>query len=159
MTDAAIYFVTGSSGSGKTTLLKRIAEQLPNNIVVHHFDEEGVHDLDFWFDRVNSQKNKLHVLDGSIRPSDILDKSQKYTFSSVKIVLIDCGHDERKHRLVNLRKQPELDTLDMYAWAAYLRGQADILKLDIIDTADVSVEDSALELKNNIESYFKLFVT
>jgi len=58
--------------------------------------------------------------------------------------------------VVNLRKQPELDTLDMYAWAAYLKGQADILKLEIIDTTDVSIEDASLNLQKSIQKYFDL---
>jgi len=49
MTNSAIYFVTGSSGSGKTTLLKQIAEQLSDDIMIHHFDDKGIYDLEYWF--------------------------------------------------------------------------------------------------------------
>lgn len=159
MDNTAIYFVTGSSGSEKTTLLKEIEGQLPNDIVLHHFDDEGIYDLEYWFSKVSDETAKLHIFDGSIRPSDILSEAQKYSFDSVKIVLVDCGHAEREHRLVNLRKQPELDTLDMYAWAAYLRGQADVLKLELIDTTSVSIEESSSVLQKSIEDYYKLLST
>lgn len=43
----------------------------------------------------------------------------------------------------------------MYAWAAYLRGQADALKLEIIDTTGVHLEDSIRALANSIERFAK----
>ena len=73
--------------------------------------------------------------------------------SRLKVVLIDCGHAERRRRLVEERRQPELDKLDMYAWAAYLRGQADALQLDIIDTTAASLAESSSELLKSIQNF------
>jgi HAMP domain-containing protein len=38
----------------------------------------------------------------------------------------------------------------MYAWAAYLRGQADALKLEVIDTTNQGVTESIQELAASI---------
>jgi len=65
---------------------------------------------------------------------------------SWRVVLADCGHDERNARLHGPRAQPELATRDMDCWAAYLRGQADALGLHVLDTSrpiDVTVAELA----------------
>jgi hypothetical protein len=69
------------------------------------------------------------------------------------IVLVDCGHDERRRRLLEERRQPEWDQLDTYAWAAYLRGQADALGLEIIDTTGKPVSESVAMLAASIERF------
>jgi len=56
------------------------------------------------------------------------------------VVLLDCSPEVRAARLRGPRQQPELATDRMDAWAAYLRGQADALGLDVIDTSELSVE-------------------
>jgi hypothetical protein len=59
------------------------------------------------------------------------------------IILLDCNPSVRRHRLVELRKQGELDNSTMENWAAYLRGQADALGLPVIDTSDLTLEGVA----------------
>jgi hypothetical protein len=48
---------------------------------------------------------------------------------------VECEQDEREARLRGPRAQPELVYPQMENWAAYLRGQADALGLDRIDTS------------------------
>jgi len=55
------------------------------------------------------------------------------------IILVDCSHAVREARLRTERRQPELASRDMAAWAAYLRGQADVLNLPVLDTSTQSV--------------------
>ena len=149
----AIFFITGSSGAGKTTLLRRIYKQLAPVAAYHHFDEAETKDFKTWLEHVVAGGAALNVLDASKSPTDLQAAVQALGIDKLNIVLIDCGHRERKRRLVKERNQPELDTLDIYAWAAYLRGQADALGLEVIDTTSASLEQSSRELLASIERF------
>jgi hypothetical protein len=46
-----------------------------------------------------------------------------------------------------------LDQLDIYAWAAYLRGQADALGLEVLDTTNQSVATSVQALAESIARF------
>jgi hypothetical protein len=69
----------------------------------------------------------------------------------VRIVLLDCEAPVRHRRLVELRGQPELSNAKMDHWSAYLRGQADGLKLPVIDTTQLDIDVAA----DALESYVK----
>jgi energy-coupling factor transporter ATP-binding protein EcfA2 len=169
MSKNALYFITGSSGSGKTTLLKGVVESTYPNLMAYHFDDLGVPSLEEmntkygdpsqwqaynahqWIEKVAHLEDvSLVVLDGQVRPTVILDAANAAAFSALHITLIDCSHEERQRRLVEDRTQPELDKLDMYAWAAYLHGQADALKLEIIDTTTLSLREGIQKLATSI---------
>lgn len=62
------------------------------------------------------------------------------------VILVDCNYPERNARLRNERGQPELATAGMDTWAAYLRGQADALGLEIIDTTRIGIEEGTNRL-------------
>jgi dephospho-CoA kinase len=167
----AIYFLTGSSASGKTTLLKSVVKNVYPGLNAHHMDELGlptpVEILKFggpsqwqtyavrrWIENVSrSEATQLVVLEGQARPTIVLEAAEEARFSAIHVVLIDCSHAERRRRLLGERANPELDKLDMYAWAAYLRGQADALKMEIIDTTGRRVEDCLRELAASIERF------
>jgi len=169
MTQKAIYFITGSSGSGKTSLLKGVVETIYPKLAAHHFDDLGVPSLEEmnrmpggaaawqayntgqWIKKVAQLEGPgLVVLDGQVRPTVLLQAADQAGFSALHITLIDCSHEERRRRLIEQRGQPELDKLDMYAWAAYLRGQADALKLEIIDTTALGLGEAIEQLANSI---------
>ena len=169
MTKKALYFITGSSGAGKTTLLKGVIESAYPNLAAYHFDDLGLPSLEEmnaqfggpaewqayttrqWIAKVAQQDDLgLVVIDSQARPSVIIDAAKEAGFSALHITLIDCSHAERRRRLIEDRAQPELDNLDMYAWAAYLRGQADALKLEVIDTASRSIGETVKELAHSI---------
>lgn len=149
----AFHFVTGSSASGKTTLLKCIGSQLADEIACFYFDEVDTSDLTQWMQSVLAAGKRLSVLDGSMRPTEIKRTAGTLGVDNLKITLIDCNHHERRRRLLDNRKQPELDTLDIYAWAAYLRGQADALGLEVIDTSTSRIEESSSELLASIQQF------
>lgn len=172
MATKAIYFLTGSSGSGKTTLLKGVVKSIYPYLNAHHFDDLGVptieemnakfggpaqwqaYNIRQWIKNViQIDSPSLVILDGQARPSVILDAACEIGFSAMHITLIDCSHAERRRRLLEDRKQPELDILDTYAWAAYLHGQADALKLETIDTTETRLERSIQNLANSIERF------
>jgi energy-coupling factor transporter ATP-binding protein EcfA2 len=172
MKKSALYFITGSSGSGKTTLLKGINKTIYQNLKTYYSDEFSVPSIEEmtlkyggpekWqannihqlIDKANHlSEDNLVVIDSQARPTVIIDEANRAGVYAVHITLIECSHDERRKRLLENRTQPELDKLDMYAWASYLRGQADALKLEIIDTTNQSVDESMKELGNSIKSF------
>ncbi|MDJ0755278.1 MAG: hypothetical protein QNJ45_17270 [Ardenticatenaceae bacterium] len=171
MSKNALYFLTGSCGSGKTTLLKGVVASYFPHLTHYHFDDLGVpslqemnerfggpeawqaHNAQQWMRRVATSEAKLTVLDGQIRPTVLRQAAAEVDVAAVHITLIDCNHDERRRRLLEDRSQPELDQLDTYAWAAYLKGQADALNLEVIDTTNVPLEKSIRELAASIELF------
>jgi len=165
----ALYFITGSSGSGKTTLLKGVVNSIYPDLKAHHFDDIGVpsieemneryggpaqwqvHATRQWFKKLASDRwPGLVVLEGQTRPSVIFETAAEMDISPVHVTLIDCSHAERQRRLIDYRVQPELDHPDMYMWAAYLRGQADALKLEVIDTTTSTKTEATHELAKSI---------
>lgn len=151
-----LYAMIGSSGSGKTTLLRRVvAERLPRLNVIHVDDPGAAKTAASWVERAvkATPTVRLLVAEGQERPHVILDAAKR-SMIPARVVLIDCDHTERRRRLVEIRKQPELDHLDMYAWAAYLRGEADALGLEIIDTTNKSIEVCTELLADSIERYW-----
>ena len=93
----------------------------------------------------------IALLEGQTRPSFIQMALAQSTIQHSRIVLLDCSSDVRAARLRGPRMQPELATPQMDAWAVYLRGQADALRLPVMDTSQRSVEEVADELVNHID--------
>ena len=169
--DTALCILTGASGSGKTTLLKRVVKTYFPDLSYYHFDDIGVPTLEemqddfggpdnwqahatrLWLKKIALSNAPLTVLDAQVKPSLLKGAADRYGLFKLNTVLIDCGHEERRNRLIHNRSQLDLDTLDMYAWAAYLRGQADALELEIIDTTLATTEESAKELAQSIEGF------
>jgi dephospho-CoA kinase len=149
----AVYVLTGSSAAGKTTLLKHIRARLPSDIALIHVDDEAIYEANYWFKAIAQRETALTILDLSLRPTEIIAAAKRYGIALLSIVLIDCDHAERRRRLLEERKQAELDTLDIYAWAAYLRGQADALALEIIDTSTATLGESASILYDSIQRF------
>jgi hypothetical protein len=107
-----------------------------------------------WIERLvaNQDGAELAVLDGQTRPSFIQPWIARTDVHHARIVLLDCAPAVRVARLIGPRGQPELATLQMDAWAAYLRGQADTLRLPVLDTSDMSVEAVADALARELET-------
>ena len=72
------------------------------------------------------------------------------------VLLLDCGTEERRRRLQIDRAQPELANFQMFAWAAYLRGQADALEIPVLDTTTLSPIDAGRALAKSIEQFAHL---
>ena len=165
----ALYFITGSSGSGKTTLLRAVARIVHPTITARHIDDFGVPSqaelqragggwawqagaVRAWAVRARRER-AFFVVEGQARPSDVLDAAKAAGLASVHVTLVDCEESERRRRLLTLRDQADLDTLDTYAWAAYLRGQADALSLEVIDTTSADPATSARALAASITRF------
>ena len=85
--------------------------------------------------------------DGQTRPSFVFGAAGRAPSRQVHVVLLDCSPELRATRLTDGRQQPELASERMDNWAAYLRGQADALHLDVIDTTTLTVAEVANRLE------------
>lgn len=167
----ALLVVTGASGAGKTTLVRALRARRIPGVGCYHFDEIGVpspeemvrlhgggpqwqaHATEEWIRRLarNEEGVAVAVLDAQVAPTLVHAALERHPVARVRIVLVDCGYEERSARLRGPRGKPELDTPDMDRWAAYLRGQADALALPVIDTTGVAIDDAVASLTAHVE--------
>jgi hypothetical protein len=105
--------------------------------------------LCYWISHLSQAETgiELAVLDTQIRPHRALEVLSQATIEYAQVVLVDCDPVKRNERLHMDRSQPELANSRMDCWAAYLRGQADALKLSIIDTSSDQIDKSLAELE------------
>ncbi len=168
-----IVVVTGASGAGKTTLVRALEDRNLPGIRCHYFDSVGVPTPEAmiaefgspeewqaetthrWIAKLakNGDPHQVGVLDGQVRPSVALAAFARCGVSRGEILLIDCSQRVREARLRDERRQPELASPQMAAWAAYLRGQADALGLPILDTTDLTIVEAARELTVRIQAW------
>lgn len=159
--------MTGASGAGKTATVKALEARGIPGIHCSYFDSIGVPtaevmDRDYgggeqwqaaataeWLLRLSSLPDNVRaaVLDGQTRPSFVFAAAARAAPAAVHVVLLDCSSDVRAARLCGPRQQPELANVRMDHWAAYLRGQADALKLTVIDTSLLTVAEAAAQLE------------
>ncbi|HET9386164.1 MAG TPA: hypothetical protein VFO67_13515 [Gemmatimonadales bacterium] len=154
---AALYFITGSPGAGKTTLLQGVVAQYYPGLWTGHVDAAGSPGRGVEWIRLAANPPAgspgLLVVDGQERLHTMVAAARAVQLAAFHIVLIDCDHDERQRRLLEDRRQPELDQRDIYCWAAYLRGQADALGAEVIDTTGRDVTTSTRELAQSIARF------
>jgi len=158
----AILVLTGASGAGKTTLALRLNElAIPgvkgincDRVKIEVDETEDSSDrqaniLRYWISHLSQPETgiELAVLDSQIRPHIAQEVLSHAAVNYAQIVLVDCDPVKRNQRLHLERGQPELANPQMDCWAAYLRGQADALKLSIIDTSNDQVDKSLVELE------------
>lgn len=157
VSQSALYFITGSPGAGKTTLLRRVVVDYYPRLWTGHVDAAGAPGRGIeWIEVAKHPpegSSPLLVVDGQERPHTMLEASRTAGLAAFHIVLVDCDHEERRRRLIEDRRQPELDQRDVYCWASYLRGQADALDLEVLDTTGRGIADSAAELARSIARF------
>ena len=158
----AILILTGASGAGKTTLALKLNELAIPGVKGFNCDRVKIESdetsdppdrqaetLRYWISHLSQVETgiELAVLDTQIRPHRALEVLSQAAINCAQIVLVDCDPVKRNERLHMDRGQPELANPRMDCWAAYLRGQADALKLSIIDTSNDSIDESLVELE------------
>ena len=159
----AILVLTGASGAGKTTLALKLNELAIPGVKGFNCDRVKIESdgmaastdrqadiLRYWISHLSQPETgiELAVLDTQIRPHRALEVLSQAAITYAQIVLVDCEPGKRNERLRIDRGQPELASPQMDCWAAYLRGQADALRLSIIDTSDDSIDKSLVELES-----------
>ena len=165
-----ILVITGASGSGKSAVLQAIAARQTPGIRVHHFDSVGVPTPEAmtrdygspqewqtvvthqWITRLATDPDdtRLAVLEGQVRPATVQEAFRTNAVRHGRILLLDCAPDVREMRLRGPRAQPDLATAQMMAWSAYLRGQADALRIPVLDTTSLSLEDATREVERHM---------
>lgn len=158
----AVLILTGASGAGKTALTLRLSEQKIAGVECINCDRVKIDDsktkdpsdyqasiLTYWLSYLCNLERRidLAVLDTQIRPHRAREVLHQAGILHSEIVLIDCDSEKRNARLCGERGQPELASVQMDCWAAYLRGQADALNLPIISTSDDSINKSLESLR------------
>jgi energy-coupling factor transporter ATP-binding protein EcfA2 len=159
----AILVLTGASGAGKTTLALKLNELAIPGVKGFNCDRVKIESdgmagstdrqadiLRYWISHLSQPETgiELAVLDTQIPPHRALEVLSQAAINYGQIVLVDCEPGKRNERLRMDRGQPELASPQMDCWAAYLRGQADALRLSIIDTSDDSIDKSLVELES-----------
>ncbi len=158
----AILVLTGASGAGKTTLIDKLNDLAIPGVEGINCDRVKIEVneatsppdrqadvLRYWISYLQQPETEIElaVLDTQIRPHVAQEVLDQAAIPYTQIVLVDCELEKRHERLRGDRGQPELVNHQMDCWAAYLRGQADALKLSIIFTADDPIEKSLAELE------------
>ena len=156
----AVLVLTGASGAGKTTLILKLNDLAIPGVKGINCDRVKLDErpgstdrqadvLRHWLAHLSQPKTgiELAVLDTQIRPHRALEVLSEAAIDYAQVVLVDCDPEKRNERLHMDRSQPELANPQMDCWAAYLRGQADALKLSIIDTSNNSADKSLGELE------------
>lgn len=151
----AVIILTGASGAGKTTLLLELARMDFEGVECINCDrvkvetpvsaepvDNQVEILKYWLTEINDKQIEVAVLDTQIRPHRAEETLRQMGVMKSAIILVDCDPVKRNARLRDERGQPELATAQMDCWAAYLRGQADAMGLQIIDTSDDDIGKS-----------------
>jgi hypothetical protein len=162
-----LLVVTGASGVGKTAAVQALESRNVRGVSCFYFDSIGVPSAEVmqqvhgggeqwqawatkeWLARLGALPDDVSVavLDGQTRPSFVFAAAPAAAPRTVDVVLLDCTAGVRTERLVGARQQPKLATARMDQWAAYLRGQADVLSLKIIDTTSLTIEEVAGQLE------------
>ncbi len=165
-----LLVVTGASGTGKTTMVRALASEGVPGCRCHHFDSLGVPSSDQmtttfgspehwqeamtheWITRLatDPEEGAIAILDGQVLPSVVADAFARNHVPHGRLLLLDCATEVRERRLREDRGQPELATSEMASWAACLRGQADALRIPILDTTVLTVEAAVAHLRQHV---------
>ncbi len=172
MNRAGILVVTGASGAGKTAAVERLQSRGRPGIRCHFIDRVGVpsvevmtrdfvgpegwqaHITERWIERLVAETDRsvvVNVLDAQTRPSVVQAALARVDAPVTQVILLTCSPAVRRRRLAQ-RGQSLLATTRMERWAAYLLGQADALKLPVIETSDLSIDAIADALEAEIEA-------
>ncbi len=151
----ALLAVTGASGAGKTTMLEALRTQIDARLLpMMGFDSLGVPTDDemtrcwdaprgwqkmmtyHWVHTARQiyRMRPLVILEGSFDPQYAIAACAAHRVKN-RVVLLDLDDKTRAARLAK-RGQPELETRDMSAWAAYLMENTRSLGGVVVDAAD-----------------------
>ena len=165
-----LFFLIGASGAGKTSVVKILEQQKIPYLKICYFDSIGVPSNEEmireygsgeewqksktveWVRRIKTDylPAKNVILDAQTRPIFIEEACRKNKVEKYKIILFDCEDGVRKRRLTK-RGQPELASDTMMKWAQCLREESIEKECKIIDTSNLSIDQSLHSLRTFIE--------
>jgi hypothetical protein len=170
MLQRRVWLVLGASGVGKSAAVACLGARQRAGLRCLHFDSIGVPSLDVmrrecgspekwqaeatrrWLQRLEEDRepSPVTILEGQTRPAFARSAAEGCAHLQLELILLDCSTATRAARLRE-RGQPELANEKMEAWAAYLRDQAALLGLPIIDTSELSIEQVADALEQAVD--------
>ena len=157
-----LLFLTGASGSGKTATIEKLEKDFVGTIAFIHTDDFGVpspeemvrlygggdgyqrHIFKHWIDFCKSHlmKSSAIVIEGSFKPSIIIEGCDHEHILDYKVLLFDCDDATRVERL-HRRGHPDIATPDMMNYAQMLRTEARDNNIPIIDTTKLTLSDTS----------------
>lgn len=167
----AFVVLIGASGSGKTTIARAIADRPGAAARVFHFDSIGVPPVEEMVRRHGSgeawqraktidwmlklapeaKANAWLLFEGQTRFSFLADGAAAAGGLAYAPILVDCDDDTRSRRLELERQQPELANAEMMNWARYLRRQARLAGVPILDTSALTLAESVESVMERLE--------
>jgi len=163
-----VIFLIGASGVGKTAVAKVLEKKEPWIWNTFYSDTIGVPNpeemerwpgggegwqqwaTEQWVTRLAERNTPLQLLEMQTRPSFILPAVESHSGVVGRIILLECSTPVRSFRLTEFRQQPELMNARMENWAVYLRGQADALRLPVIQTDDLTLQEVAAAVEAEV---------
>jgi dephospho-CoA kinase len=160
-----ILFLTGASGSGKTSTIEKLEQDYKEDIAFIHTDDFGVpspeemvrlygggngyqrHVFKYWINycKTHLLESSAVVIEGSLKPSIIIEVCEEEGLSEYKVLLLDCDNTTRMDRL-HRRGQPDIATPDMMNYAHILRSEASDNNIPIVDTTGLSLDDTSAKV-------------
>jgi hypothetical protein len=161
--------VLGASGAGKSAAVACLGARRRAGLRCLHFDSIGIPSSEVmrrecgspekwqeeatrrWLQWIAEDRDPslVTILEGQTRPAFARSAAEGCAHLELELILLDCSAATRAARLRE-RGQPELANAQMLAWAAYLRDQAELLGLPVIDTTELSVEQVADALEQAV---------
>ena len=165
-----LYFLIGASGVGKTTassLLENKRKDIkfvyPDKEMIIPSKEEMIKlfgTVENWqkdqtIKRVKRIKdeflgNQPVLIDTQSRFEFITNACKENQINNFQVILFDCEDSIRNERLYS-RGQPNLINQDMDNWAKFLREDCKNNNCTIIDTTNITIEETTNALENNIK--------
>jgi len=165
-------FLTWASWVGKTTITNELKKSLENTkwVVFSSFDDEykipeAKEVMEKWWsweswqeysctkyikDKIEENKNSILLILDMQTNLDFIEKwFEEINYKNYEIVLVTCAIGEMKKRLKK-RNQPELFNENMINWIKFLEKQAKEKWVKILDTSEISVKESILEIQKLI---------
>lgn len=167
--EPALLVVTGVAGTGKAACLRALAARGLPRVRCFSFDEIGAPGRDAklrefggvdswradatrrWISRLarETSPGEVSVLVGRTRPSFVEDALARAGPLRARVVLLDCDPEVRKERAGAVESREPAPCV-AESRAAYLRGQADALRLVVIDTTRLDPEAVADALEEQL---------
>src|SRR3989338_1350584 len=165
-----IYFIIGASGAGKTTTARELEKKrtdiqfcYPDKEQYIPSEEEIVKQ---YGSSINWQKAKTIEWVKSIKEkylnekAVLMDTQSRYEFietacaenniNDFQVILFDC-EDKIRNQRIHTRGQPHLANPKMDDWARFLREDAKKHNCFIINTSNMSVEETVISLENSLK--------